>query len=60
MSVANVDIRILMLKNEITQARLGELLDMKQPEVSILLRHEMSREQKRRIKEAIANAVNNS
>lgn len=56
MPVANMDIRVLMLKNEITQAKLGELIGMKQPEVSVLLKHELNREQKRRIKEAIANA----
>lgn len=53
---ANMDIRVLMLKNGIKQAKLGELLGITQPEVSVMLKHELSREQKKRIRDAIAGA----
>ncbi len=54
MATANMEIRVLMLKHNITQAKLGELLGLSQPEISVMLKHEMTRDQKRRIKDAIA------
>jgi len=57
MSAANMDLRVLMFRERVTQAELGERLGMGQPEVSVLLKHEMGREQKKRIKAIIGEIV---
>ena len=57
MSAANMDVRVLMFQKRVTQAELGERLGMSQPEVSVLLKRELGREQKRRIKAIIGEIV---
>lgn len=51
--VTNMDIRVLMLKHGLTQADLASLIGASQPEISMMLKHEMSQSEKRRIKDAI-------
>lgn len=51
--VTNMDIRVLMLKHGLTQADLARLIGASQPEISMMLKHEMSQSEKRRIKDAI-------
>lgn len=51
--VTNIDIRVLMLKHGLTQADLAGLIGASQPEISMMLKHEMSQSEKRRIKDAI-------
>lgn len=51
--VTNMDIRVLMLKHGLTQADLAGLIGTSQPEISMMLKHEMSQSEKRRIKDAI-------
>ena len=50
--VTNMDIRVLMLKHGLTQADLARLIGASQPEISMMLKHEMSQSEKRRIKDA--------
>lgn len=57
MADANMDLRVLMFKNGVTQAELGGLLGMTQPEISVLLKRELGPKQKREIKDAIATAT---
>ena len=57
MSAANMDVRVLMFQKRVTQAELGERLGMGQPEVSVLLKRELGREQKRNIKAIISEIV---
>ena len=52
-----MDVRVLMFQKRGTQAELGERLGMSQPEVSVLLKRELGREQKRRIKAIIGEIV---
>ncbi len=56
---ANMDIRVLMFKNGMTQKRLAELMKMTQPEISLMLKREMAASEKRRIKTLIQRAVDN-
>ena len=51
--VTNMDIRVLMLKHGLTQADLAGLIGASQPEKSMMLKHEMSQGEKKRIKDAI-------
>ncbi len=57
MSIANLEIRVLMLKCALTQQDLAEILGMSQPEVSHMLKREMSQAEKKRIKGAMLKAL---
>lgn len=50
---SNMDIRKLMLENGMTQATLAKILGVTQPEVSMMLKYEMTRKQKQEVREAI-------
>ncbi len=53
MGVANYEIRSMMLRYGLNQFDLAKLLDTDQPTVSRMLKYELSRSEKDRIKEAI-------
>lgn len=57
MSIANYEIRVLMLRHGLSQAKLGELLGVDQPTISRMLRYELSKAEKKRIREAVEKEV---
>lgn len=57
MSVTNYEIRTLMLRYGLSQQRLGEILGIDQPSVSRMLRYELSKAEKQRIREAVEKEV---
>lgn len=54
-----MDIRVQMLKSGVTQKSLTGLLEMTQPEISLMLKHELSQSEKKRIRAAIQKVVEN-
>ena len=57
MSVTNYEIRALMLRYGLSQQKLGEILGMGQPDVSRMLRYELSKAEKQRIRETVEKEV---
>lgn len=53
MGVINYEIRSMMLRYGLNQSDLAKLLDTDQPTISRMLKYELSRSEKDRIKEAI-------